>query len=245
MQQQFRPDLISRRLSKPEDRVRVTDIDLQQRTWSKALFADALCELREHLNQVLWTDGCGNGDISPFERFLLMLESPFVVLRKFVTPLPCEGDYNRTMVAASIACSPFWFCSYLAFKFDDFDPFHVNPDDKSQIQLPLVFWPAFFAAICGCLVVRYAPKGNVMPLQYTVPIALFGFLIAATWIDVISDQLVNILEFVGVVLRIPSSIMGMTGELIFRQLKFGSMPAHMMSNSNKSHHIHVSFGMGK
>jgi hypothetical protein len=84
-----------------------------------------------------------------------------------------------------------------------------------------------------------------MPLQYTVPIALFGFLIAATWIDVISDQLVNILEFVGVVLRIPSSIMGMTGELIFRQLKFGSMPAHMMSNSNKSHHIHVSFGMGK
>lgn len=49
-----------------------------------------------------------------------------------------------------------------------------------------------------------------MPLQYTVPVALYGFLIAATWIDVISDELVNVLEFVGLVLRVPSPIMGMT-----------------------------------
>ena len=31
-----------------------------------------------------------------------------------------------------------------------------------------------------------------------------------TWIDVISDQLVNVLEFIGVCLRVPSSVMGMT-----------------------------------
>jgi sodium/potassium/calcium exchanger 6 len=49
-----------------------------------------------------------------------------------------------------------------------------------------------------------------MPLRYTVPVALYGFLIAATWIDVISDQLVNVLEFVGVSMRIPSPIIGMT-----------------------------------
>ena len=49
-----------------------------------------------------------------------------------------------------------------------------------------------------------------MPLKHTLPIALYGFVIAASWIDVISDQLVNVLEFIGVILRIPAPIMGMT-----------------------------------
>lgn len=37
-----------------------------------------------------------------------------------------------------------------------------------------------------------------------------GFLIAATWIDAIADQLVRLLTFLGVIFRIPGSIMGLT-----------------------------------
>lgn len=37
-----------------------------------------------------------------------------------------------------------------------------------------------------------------------------GFLIAATWIDAIADQLVKLLTFLGVICRIPGSIMGLT-----------------------------------
>jgi sodium/potassium/calcium exchanger 6 len=34
-----------------------------------------------------------------------------------------------------------------------------------------------------------------------VPIALYGFVIAATWIDTIADRLVALLEFLGIILR--------------------------------------------
>jgi hypothetical protein len=39
-----------------------------------------------------------------------------------------------------------------------------------------------------------------MPLYVSLSISLYGFVIAASWIDIISEQLVNVLEFVGVVL---------------------------------------------
>eukprot|EP00956_Cyclotella_meneghiniana_P013598 scaffold19744_cov71-Cyclotella_meneghiniana.AAC.4 len=196
MRRQFQQE--SRRMSKPHDFERLQDVDVQQRVWSLDLIKDALRELGD--DQVLFADSCRNKDIPAVERILVLLESPFVVLRKFVTPLPCEGDYNRAMVALSIALSPVWLSAYLAFKIEEFDPFCAS-----------VFWTLSLSTICGCLVIRYAPKGNTtMPLRYTVPVALYGFFIAATWIDVISDQLINVLEFVGVVLRIPSPIMGLT-----------------------------------
>jgi hypothetical protein len=43
-----------------------------------------------------------------------------------------------------------------------------------------------------------------------VAIALYGFVIAATWIDLIANQLVSLLQFLGVILRIPNYIMGLT-----------------------------------
>ncbi len=43
-----------------------------------------------------------------------------------------------------------------------------------------------------------------------MPIALYGFAIAATWIDLIADNLVSLLEFLGIICRIPNAIMGLT-----------------------------------
>lgn len=43
-----------------------------------------------------------------------------------------------------------------------------------------------------------------------VPIALYGFVVAATWIDSIADRLVTLLEFLGIILRIPNYIMGLS-----------------------------------
>ena len=40
--------------------------------------------------------------------------------------------------------------------------------------------------------------------------AFYGFMIAATWIDAIADQLVRLLTFLGVIFGIPNSIMGLT-----------------------------------
>ena len=47
-------------------------------------------------------------------------------------------------------------------------------------------------------------------LTEQVAIGLYGFVIAATWIDWIAGQLVFLLQSLGVILRIPNYIMGLT-----------------------------------
>ena len=60
-------------------------------------------------------------------------------------------------------------------------------------------------------VMRYAPGGEgSMSMAVATPIALLGFFIAATWIDYVADHLVSLLDFVGIMLHIPGSIMGLT-----------------------------------
>jgi sodium/potassium/calcium exchanger 6 len=39
---------------------------------------------------------------------------------------------------------------------------------------------------------------------------LYGFAIAATWLDSIADKLVELLELFGILLRIPNTLMGLT-----------------------------------
>mmetsp|Transcript_426 Transcript_426/g.939 ORF Transcript_426/g.939 Transcript_426/m.939 type:complete len:192 (+) Transcript_426:230-805(+) len=51
---------------------------------------------------------------------------------------------------------------------------------------------------------------GTMVTMLAVPIALYGFLVAATWIDWIAGNLFTILEFLGIILRIPNYIMGLT-----------------------------------
>ena len=43
-----------------------------------------------------------------------------------------------------------------------------------------------------------------------IPISLYGFFIAATWIDKIAEALVGLLQFAGTISRIPSTILGLT-----------------------------------
>ncbi len=67
------------------------------------------------------------------------------------------------------------------------------------------------AIVIGILVLRFAPggEGNMNMIAAT-PIALYGFAMAATWIDFFANHLVSLLDFVGIVLHIPGSIMGLT-----------------------------------
>jgi Ca2+/Na+ antiporter len=63
----------------------------------------------------------------------------------------------------------------------------------------------------GALVLRYAPSGEGnMALFAATPIALYGFIIGAMWVDYIADHLVNVLDFVGILLRIPGPVIGLT-----------------------------------
>uniref|UniRef100_A0A7R9ZRY4 Sodium/calcium exchanger membrane region domain-containing protein n=1 Tax=Craspedostauros australis TaxID=1486917 RepID=A0A7R9ZRY4_9STRA len=77
----------------------------------------------------------------------------------------------------------------------------------------LVFFLSFWgiAIIVAILLVRFAPGGDgQMSLSIATPLALYGFCIAATWIDFVADNLVSLLNFIGIIMRIPATIMGLT-----------------------------------
>ena len=169
------------------------------RSWSVQLFSESIFELSQHFHNALYLEIWTNSHLSRFEWWCMLLEIPFIVTRKLVTPIPCEEEYHRSLVAYSIALSPLWILFYLTTKVEDFDPFcALNEVDRSCF--PSAIWPCFISFIIGGIVLKYAPREDTkaIPLRFSLPIALYGFLVAATWIDVISDQLVNLLEFIGV-----------------------------------------------
>ena len=139
-----------------------------------------------------------------FDKILMICEYPFLLARKLTVPIPCEGYYCRGLVALSLVISPIWFGVYL------YNEHGINifwDDGMSYVGILLAFF-----LIVGALVARYAPGGadGVMNLKVSTPIALYGFVIAATWIDFIADKLVNLLDFLGIICRIPAPIMGLT-----------------------------------
>jgi sodium/potassium/calcium exchanger 6 len=172
--------------------------------WSGA-FHDGRKEILDHAGTV-WEDIVWNGDVNIVSKFLLLCELPFTTLRKLTVPIPCEGFYVRAMVALSVAISPIWFVYYLWNMHD------INLLFGRHESGWLYFLVLELLFLVGSVsILRYAPGGEgVMSLHLATPIALLGFIMAATWIDTIADNLVNLLEFVGTLMNIPSPIVGLT-----------------------------------
>jgi len=169
--------------------------------WSGA-WHDGQQEVKSHLNQV-YEDVFFNGDLNVGEKFLLACEFPFTVARKITVPIPCEGYYNRGLIALAIVVSPLWFAYYI------YSGHEINLLSKHSIFYFLIVWGLTLFAAASVL--RYAPGGDgQMAIGVATPIALYGFIIAATWIDFVADHLVALLDFMGIVLRIPGAIMGLT-----------------------------------
>lgn len=165
--------------------------------WSGAL-QDGYSELRKHAEQT-WEDIVYNADVGLVSKILLIAEFPFTVLRKATVAIPCEGYYVRALVALSLALSPVWLAFYM-----------YRSHDTNVLGTAFgIFWGIMVLA--ALLVLRYAPGGQGnMALSVATPIALYGFVVGATWIDTIADMLVSLLDFIGIVLRIPGPIVGLT-----------------------------------
>lgn len=103
---------------------------------------------------------------------------------KFTIAIPCEGSYCRPLIALALAFSPLWFGFYLHMQFD------INLwDIRMAIFLSIM---AFF----GVMVIRYAPGGDGTMAGYiSVPIALYGFVVAATWIGKLIPCYINLLAW--------------------------------------------------
>eukprot|EP00573_Skeletonema_grethae_P003116 CAMPEP_0201690490 /NCGR_PEP_ID=MMETSP0578-20130828/3927_1 /ASSEMBLY_ACC=CAM_ASM_000663 /TAXON_ID=267565 /ORGANISM="Skeletonema grethea, Strain CCMP 1804" /LENGTH=862 /DNA_ID=CAMNT_0048175503 /DNA_START=34 /DNA_END=2622 /DNA_ORIENTATION=- len=165
--------------------------------WQGAL-QDGKQELISHFREC-WRDILDDDESNQLEKFLLICEFPMTICRKLTVSIPCEGSYCRALVALSLVLSPLWVGVYAWNNFDT-NIWGWQMGVFMSIALPL-----------GLMLLRYAPGGEgTMATFLAVPIALYGFIIAATWIDAIADKLVALLEFLGVTMRIPNSIMGLT-----------------------------------
>jgi len=159
-------------------------------------------EVREHFDEYL-NEIWENDENSALDKFFLMVELPFTTLRKLSIPIPCDDYYCRGLVALSLTLSPVWFGVYCLIER------HVNLFFLGGF--PYIEIITCAGAIVGFFFVKFAPlEDHDLALKVSVPIAFLGFIIAATWIDTIADQLVKLLTFVGVIFRIPGSIMGLT-----------------------------------
>ena len=170
---------------------------IRAQSWIQA-FTDGKEEFVTHWCE-FWGDIYYNEENNVIDKFLLTCEMPFSIMRQLTVPVPCDGYYCRPLVAISVALSTLWvgLYYYLCYTENIFFP---------QI---LVAFP--ISAAIGLCVLRYAPYGEKnLSLALAVPVSLYGFVIAATWINWIADRLVGVLGFLGVVCHIPGSVMGMT-----------------------------------
>jgi sodium/potassium/calcium exchanger 6 len=132
--------------------------------------------------------------------------------------VPCDGYYCRPIVAVSLALSPIW----VYFYFND------------QFGVDIFSSPAGFILVAAnitvaTLILRYAPDGEgPMDFVAVVPMTLYAFAIAATWLDSIADKLVELLELFGILLRIPNTLMGLT------ILAFGNSIQDLVANVSLS-----------
>lgn len=166
--------------------------------WKEAILGGKQ-ELFQHFADE-WEDIWHNGDLDILTKIFLMLEFPFLVLRKMTVAIPCEGYYVRSLVALAMLLSPLWLTFYM----------WSNNDTNILGLVLLIIWLGLAAIALSIL--RLAPAGpdGQMIMYAAAPIALYGFVIGATWIDAIANILVSVLDFVGICLRIPGPVVGLT-----------------------------------
>jgi len=172
-------------------------------SWLEA-WIQAKKEFGDHF-RAYWGGIWENEENNAFDKFFLICELPFTVLRKLTVPIPCDDYYCRGLVAASVSLSPLWISFYIYI-------FILKESNLMEVDgLGYVLFFTFIAIIAAMLLIRFAPATEIdMSLKVSVPIAFIGFIVAATWIDTIATQLVKLLTLLGVVCRIPGSIMGLT-----------------------------------
>lgn len=117
--------------------------------------------------------------------------------------IPCEDYYCRGLLATSVFLTPAWLGMY-AMMVHDTNLFILG-------GFPYIEIFTLITLIIALFILKFAPSDESdLSLNVSVPLAFLGFIVAATWIDVIADQLVQLLTFLGVICRIPGSIMGLT-----------------------------------
>ena len=123
-----------------------------------------------------------------------VLEAPFMAMRIATVPMTSREEYVKPFVLLSLALAPLWLCLYLG-------------EIGGPVAVVLSVLAGGAAATGGWFAfVDGSPPTGV--LGYAV--AGIGFFVAATWIDVIANELVAVLSSAGVILGVDQDLLGLT-----------------------------------
>ena len=163
----------------------------------KLVVLDLVDRARNHLTEI------AEMPLAP-AKAAAILELPFTAARRATVPLTSEESYGRAPLCLSLLGAPIWLCGYASRR------------GAEDVFAPRLFPPStfFLATALGVAVAAVAahltagkPK---LPPTPGIALALAGFFVAATWIDVFADELVSTLEFFGVSLGVPEPVLGLT-----------------------------------
>ncbi len=101
-----------------------------------------------------------------FDKFFLVCELPFTVMRKLTVSIPCDDYYCRGLVAISFALSPLWFGIYFLLERDT-NIFFTSGN-------PVVEVASIFTVLIGVFIMKFAPvEERDMSLNVSVSYFLF------------------------------------------------------------------------
>ena len=152
--------------------------------------------VKNHVNEEVL-----NPDLRTYEKVFNAMQAPYYVLRSASVCLTDdETDINRGLLVTSMIGSCFWI--YYYFK----SAHEYNVLHSSMFYVLIAVLSVFAVPV---IMVDSVDELRSRPI-ITLPLSIYGFVIAAMWIDVIADQLVSVLRYQGLFFNIPTTVMGMT-----------------------------------
>jgi len=147
---------------------------------------------------VEWHEGLYKDTV--FNSLCALAEIPFTVMRSCTIPMTAEDSYSRPVLVISLLGGPFWLTYYLG----------QQGWDMYAGEIPACIPLIMLGVILAVAVVAATTGGRRLPKWAAATLGLLGFVVAASWIDTIASNVVGILQFLGVLLGIRKSVLGLT-----------------------------------
>lgn len=131
-------------------------------------------------------------------------ELPVSFLLKLTIPQTSPSEWNRFYLSANIALCPLAFI-YACSSF-------VPLDHPIVFLLPNVHFPLWFIVLLGSssLALLHLIVEREPPKTEQVPLVVMAFIMSVFWISTIAGELLGCLAVLGVVLKLPPALLGIT-----------------------------------
>ncbi|XP_073028941.1 cation/calcium exchanger 5 [Primulina eburnea] len=174
---------------------------------------------RETVSGVLEELDCENGEVTSrlqirgeprfgflkaFAKMSLAWEIPVSILLKLTIPQTSPAEWSRFYQSANVALCPL----VVLYSCKSFMPL----DHPIIFLLPNTHLPLWFVVFCGSFslaILHYTVQKEAPKSQQMLAVVV-AFIMSVFWISTTAGELLNCLEALGVLLKLPASLLGLT-----------------------------------